>query len=300
MNKEAEITDPRSRPVGGGDVVRAYVELTKPRIIELLLTTTVPAMILAAGGWPGTWLVTATLIGGTLSAGGANTINQVIDADIDRVMRRTRSRPLPTDRISPRNALLFGAALGVAGFGWLLVTVNVPAAILATLALLFYVFIYTLLLKRSSAQNIVIGGAAGAVPALVGWAAVTEGLDPAAWVLFAIIFFWTPPHFWALSIRYRDDYAAADVPMLPVVVGTARTLDHILAYGVVLVGVSFLLIPTGVVGLPYTITAAVLGAAVIGASLWLRSHAEQAIRYFLASNVYLAALFAAMAVDGLF
>ncbi len=281
-------------------MIRAYVELTKPRIIELLLTTTVPAMILAARGWPGTWLVIATLIGGTLSAGGANTINQVIDADIDRVMRRTRSRPLPTDRISARNALLFGAALGVAGFGWLFVTVNLPAAILSLLALLFYVFVYTLLLKRSSAQNIVIGGAAGAVPALVGWAAVTEGLEPAAWVLFAIIFFWTPPHFWALSIRYRDDYAAADVPMLPVVVGTARTLDHILAYGVVLVGVSFLLIPTGVVGLPYTITAAVLGVAVIGASLWLRSHADQAIRYFLASNGYLAALFAAMAVDGLF
>ena len=280
--------------------MRAYVELTKPRIIELLLTTTVPAMILAADGWPGTWLILATLIGGTLSAGGANTINQVADADIDRVMRRTRSRPLPTDRINERNALLFGAGLGVAGFVWLAVAVNMPAAILSTLALLFYVFVYTLFLKRTSAQNIVIGGAAGAVPALVGWVAVTGSLAPAAWVLFAIIFFWTPPHFWALSIRYRDDYAAAEVPMLPVTVGIERTLDHIVAYSVVLVGVSFLLIPTGAVGLPYTIIAVILGVAVIGASLWLRNHADQAIRYFLASNIYLAALFAAMAIDGLF
>jgi protoheme IX farnesyltransferase len=300
LNKEAEITDPRSRPEGRGDILRAYVELTKPRIIELLLTTTVPAMILAADGWPGTWLVLATLIGGTLSAGGANTINQVVDADIDRVMRRTRSRPLPTDRVDARNALFFGAVLGILGFVWLLVTVNRQAAILSTLALLFYVFVYTLFLKRSSAQNIVIGGAAGAVPALVGWAAVTGSLAPAAWVLFAIIFFWTPPHFWALSIRYRDDYAAAEVPMLPVAVGTERTLDHIVAYSVVLVGVSFLLVPTGVVGLPYTFVAAFLGVGVVGASIWLRNHADQAIRYFLASNVYLAVLFAAMAIDGLF
>jgi protoheme IX farnesyltransferase len=300
VNKEAEITDPRARPAGRADIVRAYVELTKPRIIELLLTTTVPAMILAAGGWPGTWLVVATLIGGTLSAGGANTINQVADADIDRVMKRTRSRPLPTDRVDIRNALVFGAALGVIGFLWLLLTVTLPAALLSTAALLFYVFVYTLFLKRSSAQNIVIGGAAGAVPALVGWAAVTGSLAAPAWVLFAIIFFWTPPHFWALSIRYRDDYAAAEVPMLPVAVGIARTLDHILAYSVVLVGVSFLLIPTGVVGLPYTIVAVILGAVVIGASVRLRRHEDQAIRYFLASNVYLAALFAAMAVDGLF
>jgi protoheme IX farnesyltransferase len=299
VSPEVEITDPRSRPTGRGDVVRAYVELTKPRIIELLLTTTVPAMILAADGWPGTWLVAATLIGGTLSAGGANTINQVVDADIDRVMRRTRSRPLPTDRVKSRNALFFGTALGFAGFIWLLVTVNLPAAILSTLALLFYVFVYTLYLKRSSTQNIVIGGAAGAVPALVGWAAVTGGLAPPAWVLFAIIFFWTPPHFWALSIRYRDDYAAAEVPMLPVAVGVARTLDHIVAYSVVQVAVSFLLIPTGVVGLPYTIVAVILGVVVIGASVWLRRHEDQAIRYFLASNIYLAVLFAAMAVDGL-
>lgn len=300
MSPDAVITDPRSAPEGRGDVIRAYVELTKPRIIELLLTTTVPAMILAEGGWPGTWLVLATLIGGTLSAGGANTINQVADADIDRIMARTKSRPLPTDRISSRNALFFGTTLGVIGFLWLLVTVNLLAAVLTTLGLLFYVFVYTLVLKRSSAQNIVVGGAAGAVPALVGWAAVTGSLALPAWIMFAIIFFWTPPHFWALAIKYREDYAAAAVPMLPVVVGDKRTLEHIVAYSAVLVGTSFLLIPTGVVGLPYTVIAVILGSGVMAASLWLRSHPDQAIRYFLASNVYLAALFAAMAIDGLF
>ena len=165
-------------------------------------------MILAAQGWPGTWLVFATLIGGTLSAGGANTINQVVDADIDRIMNRTKGRPLPTERIPPGKAMWFGVLLGVAGFVWLWATVNLLASILTTAGLLFYVFVYTLYLKRSSAQNIVVGGAAGAVPALVGWAAVTNSVDLAAWVLFAIIFFWTPPHFWALAIKYREDYAS--------------------------------------------------------------------------------------------
>lgn len=299
MSSEAVITDPRAVPAGVGATVRAYVELTKPRIIELLLTTTLPAMILAAEGWPGTWLVLATLIGGTLSAGGANTINQVADADIDRIMRRTKARPLPTDRIAPRNALVFGALLGIAGFGWLWATVNLLSAVLTTAGLLFYVFAYTLYLKRSSAQNIVIGGAAGAVPALVGWAAVTGSVALPAWVLFAIIFFWTPPHFWALAIKYREDYAAAGVPMLPVVVGVKRTLDHIVAYSAVLVGVSLLLVPTGAVGPFYAVVAVVLGVGVLGASIWLRNREEQAIRYFVASNLYLATLFAAMAIDGL-
>ena len=299
MSPDVVITDPRSVPEGPRDVVRAYIELTKPRIIELLLTTTVPAMILAEGGWPGTWLVLATLIGGTLSAGGANTINQVVDADIDRIMSRTKARPLPTDRIEPRRALIFGWLLGAAGFLWLWATVNLPAAALTTSGLLFYVFVYTLALKRSSAQNIVIGGAAGAVPALVGWAAVTGDLALPAWVMFAIIFFWTPPHFWALAIRYRDDYEAAGVPMLPVVVGPQRTMLHIMAYSAVLVGTSLLLIPTGVVGAFYTVVATILGIATIGAAWWLRDHEDQAIRYFVGSNFYLAALFAAMAVDGL-
>lgn len=299
MSSEVVITDPRAAPAGPGQSIRAYVELTKPRIIELLLVTTVPAMILAADGWPGTWLVLATLIGGALSAGGANTVNQVFDADIDRVMTRTKGRPLPTARIPAGRALLFGSALGVAGFGWLWATVNLLSGVLTTAGFLFYVFLYTMLLKRSSAQNIVVGGAAGAVPALVGWSAVTNTVELPAVVLFAIIFYWTPPHFWALAIKYRDDYAAAAVPMLPVVVGINRTLDHILAYSVVLVGVSFLLIPTGVVGPLYAVVATVLGAGVIGSSVWLRTHQDQAIRYFVASNLYLATLFAAMAVDGL-
>jgi len=299
VSAEAVISDPRAVPQGARQVILAYVELTKPRIIELLLTTTVPAMILAAEGWPGTWLVVATLIGGTLSASGANTINQVADADIDRIMARTRARPLPTDRIRTGPALTFGIALGTAGFLWLWATVNLPAAMLSTAGLLFYVFVYTLLLKRSSAQNIVLGGAAGAVPALVGWAAVTGELALPAWVMFAIIFFWTPPHFWALAIRYREDYAAAGVPMLPVVVGTPRTMLHIAAYSAVLVGTSLLLIPTGAVGWLYSMVAAALGLATLLAVVWLRRHEEEAIRYFVGSNLYLATLFAAIAIDGL-
>lgn len=299
MSPEVTITDPRAAPTGRGAVIRAYVELTKPRIIELLLTTTVPAMILAAGGWPDSWLVLATLVGGTLSAAGANTINQVIDADIDRIMNRTKSRPLPTDRIAAPRALAFGALLGAVGFGWLLAFVNLLAAVLTTLGLLFYIFVYTLLLKRSSAQNIVIGGAAGAVPTLVGWAAVTGELALPAWIMFAIVFFWTPPHFWALAIRYRDDYRAAAVPMLPVVVGTRRTMEHIVAYSAVLFGTSLLLIPTGLVGAFYSAVAVALGLLVMAASIWLRNHEDQAIRYFVASNLYLAALFAAIAIDGL-
>ncbi len=299
MKPAVVITDPRARPEGVAAVVRAYVELTKPRIIELLLITTIPAMIVAAEGWPGTWLVVATLVGGTLSAGGANTINQVVDADIDRVMARTRSRPLPTARVDRVKALLFGAMLGTAGFAWLLVTVNELAAILSTSGLLFYIFGYTLLLKRSTAQNIVIGGAAGAVPVLVGWVAVTGTLALPAWVLFAIVFFWTPPHFWALAVRYRADYAAAGVPMLPVVVGTRRTMDHIVAYSIVLVGTSFLLVPTGAVGPLYTVVAALLGVAALGGSLWLRTAEDRAMQYFVASNIYLAVLFVAMALDGL-
>ena len=275
-----------------------YLELAKVRIIELLLITTVPAMVVAAAGWPGTWLVVATLIGGTLSAAGANTINQVIDADIDRVMERTKGRPLPTGRIGPGGALAFGVGLGLAGFVWLWVTVNLPAALLSTAGLVFYVFVYSLFLKRSSAQNIVVGGAAGAAPVLVGWAAVTGTLALPAWVMFAIVFFWTPPHFWALAMRYRQDYAAAGVPMLPVIVGDHRTALHIVVYSIVLAGVSLLLVPLGVVGWIYAGVAVVLAVAVVVAAVRLRSGAVQPIRFFAASNGYLAALFLAMAVDG--
>ncbi len=295
MSERVTITDPRAG--GRGPTVRAYIELTKPRIIELLLTTTVPPMIVAAAGWPGWWLAVATLIGGTLSAAGANAINQVLDADIDAVMRRTRGRPIPSQRVEGRHALIFGAALGVLGFAWLWATTNLLAASLSSAGLLFYVFPYTLYLKRSTTQNIVIGGAAGGVPVLVGWAAVSGSLALPAWVMFAIVFFWTPPHFWALALRYEDDYRAAAIPMLPVVVGRETTLDHIALYSLVTAGVSLLLVPW--MGWIYLSAAVVLGAVLIGGAMRLRSHPQEAMRYFTATNVYLAGLFLAIAVDGL-
>ncbi len=293
---EARITDPRA-VVTAGDRVRAYVELTKPRIIELLLITTVPAMIVAAEGWPGLGLIMATLVGGTLSAAGANTLNQVLDRDIDRVMRRTASRPLPTDRVTPGHAVVFGMALGIAGFAWLWATTNLLAALLSTAGLAFYVLVYTMWLKRTTTQNIVIGGAAGAVPPLVGWAAVTGSLALPAWFMFAIVFYWTPPHFWALSLRYRDDYAAAGVPMMPVVVGVERTLDHIVRYSMLVAGVSLLPYTVGVVGLFYLSVAVVLGIALVVAALRLRRLPSEAMRFFGWTNLYLAGVFLAMAVD---
>ena len=296
---DIRITDPRAVPAGPTATLKAYLELTKPRIIELLLVTTLPAMVVAAAGWPGTWLVVVTLVGGALSAGGANTINQVIDRDIDRLMVRTKGRPLPTGRVGVTKALVFGITLGVAGFVWLWVTTNLLAASLSAAGLLFYVFVYTLALKRSTPQNIVIGGAAGAVPALVGWAAVTNALALAPWIMFAIVFFWTPPHFWALSIRYRDDYEAAGVPMLPVVAGVDATQHQIAAYSVVLAGVSFLLFASGDAGWVYLGAAVGLGVYLVSAALRLLRRPDTAMRFFAASNVYLAGLFVAMAVDAL-
>ncbi len=293
---EVRITDPMDASRRGSKV-RAYVELTKPRIIELLLITTVPAMVVAAGAWPGTWLVVATLVGGTLSAAGANTLNQVADRDIDQKMRRTRRRPVPTDRIDPAAAVRFGVVLGIAGFAWLWITTNLLAAVLSTAGLLFYVFVYTLYLKRRSVQNIVIGGAAGAVPPLVGWAAVTGSLALPAWLMFAIVFYWTPPHFWALALRYEEDYAAAGVPMLPVVVGRERTMDHIVIYTAVLVGVSFMLGATDVLSSLYLVSALILGIGLFTAAWRLRAHPDAAMRFFGWSNAYLALLFLAMAVD---
>ncbi|MBV8462319.1 MAG: protoheme IX farnesyltransferase, partial [Acidimicrobiales bacterium] len=213
----------------------AYVALTKPRIIELLLVTTLPTMVVARRGLPPLWLMAATLAGGALAAGGANAMNMVADRDIDRLMKRTEKRPLVTGAMTPRAALVFALALEVAAFVELWLAVNVLSALLAVSATLFYVFVYTLWLKRRSAQNIVIGGAAGAVPVLVGWAAVTNRLALAPLVLFAIIFIWTPPHFWALAIRYRDDYEAAGVPMMPVVTTIERTASEIIAYTAALV-----------------------------------------------------------------
>lgn len=293
---QVRVTGPRT-VASTSDRLKAYLELTKPRIIELLLITTVPAMVVAAGGWPGTGLVLATLVGGTLSAAGANTINQVLDSDIDRVMRRTRRRPLPTGRIDPAPALVFGVTLGVLGFAWLWAASNLLAAIISTVALLFYVVVYTAYLKRSSIQNIVIGGAAGAVPPLVGWAAVTGTLGLPAWIMFAIVFFWTPPHFWALSLRYRQDYASAAVPMLPVVVGVEATLEHIVRYSVLVVGVSLLPYGVGAVGVLYLIVVAILGVALVAAALRLRRQPAEAMRFFGWTNLYLAGVFLAMAAD---
>jgi len=279
--------------------VGAFVALTKPRIIELLLVTTVPAMVVAEGGWPSIWLMVATVIGGTLAAGGANAINMVADRDIDRLMPRTQHRPLVTGIVAPGEALLFALALEAAAFIWLAVLVNLLSAVLALCATLFYVFVYTLWLKRTSRQNIVIGGAAGAVPVLVGWAAVTDSLAWTPWVMFLIIFLWTPPHFWALAIRYADDYKAADVPMLPVVVGSRRAADRILGYTVALVGASLLLVPVADMGWIYGLTAAAAGAGFVAMALGLRATptAAKAMRLFTYSISYVTVLFAAMAVD---
>jgi protoheme IX farnesyltransferase len=279
--------------------IGAYFLLTKPRIIELLLVTTVPTMFIAERGVPSPWLVAATLFGGALSAASANVINCYLDRDIDALMRRTARRPLPAHRVDPLDALRFGLVLGVAGFAWLWATVNLLSAVLATAAILFYVFVYTLGLKRRSTQNIVIGGAAGAVPVLVGWAAVTGRVELPALVLFAIIFYWTPPHFWALALRYKDDYAAAGVPMLPVVRGATETSNQILYYTVLLVTVTLLLYPAGRMGVVYLAAAVALGAAFIWRALALRRDlsSRRAIRLFSFSNQYLALLFLAMAVD---
>lgn len=277
--------------------VAAYFALTKPRIIELLLITTLPSMVLAARGWPGTWLVAATLIGGTLSAGGANALNSFIDRDIDAHMRRTSRRPLARQELEPQNALVFGLVLGLAGFVWLAVTTTVLAGMVATGALLFYVLVYTLRLKRSSVHNIVIGGAAGAAPALVGWAAVTGSVGLPAWVLFLIVFYWTPPHFWALALRYREDYARAGVPMLPVVAGVEATTRRMLLYAGVTVGVSLLLVPLGTMGWVYLAAALGLGAWFIGETWRVHRRPERAMNLFTTSTIYLAALFASVLVD---
>ena len=282
-----------------GQSARAYFLLTKPRIIELLLVTTVPTMFIAARGVPSPWLMAATLFGGALSAASANVLNCYLDRDIDALMRRTARRPLPAHRVDPADALRFGLVLGVAGFVWLWATVNLLSAVLATSAILFYVFVYTLGLKRRSTQNIVIGGAAGAVPVLVGWSAVTGRVELPALVLFAIIFYWTPPHFWALSLRFKDDYAAAGVPMLPVVRGARETSTQILYYTVLLVAVTLLLYPAGRMGALYLAAAVGLGGAFIWRALELRRDltGRRAIRLFSFSNVYLALRFCAMAVD---
>ncbi len=282
-----------------GAKVRSYVALTKPRIIELLLVTTLPTMFVARGGVPSVTLMVATLVGGALAAGGANAINMVVDRDIDKVMHRTRKRPLVTGEMTPRAALIFALALEVAAFAELWGLVNLLSAVLAVSATLFYVFVYTLWLKRTSSQNIVIGGAAGAVPVLVGWAAVTDSLGWAPVVLFAIIFIWTPPHFWALAIKYREDYEAAKVPMMPVVASFESVARQIILYTVVLVATSVLFSVVGHMGAVYLAAALVLGAVFLASAVQLRRQQtpKAAMRLFQYSISYLTLLFLAMAGD---
>ena len=277
----------------------AYVALTKPRIIELLLITTVPAMVLAADGWPNTWLVVWTVVGGTLAAGGANAINMYIDRDIDQLMERTRNRPLVTGRIAPRDALVFAIALEIVAFVVLALSSNVLAGAIAISATLFYVFVYSLWLKRTTRQNIVIGGAAGAAPVLVGWAAVTNSVSWSAVVLFLVIFLWTPPHFWALAIRHADEYRAASVPMLPVVETLSRTVRTMGWYTIAVTLVSFALIPINDMGVVYSVAAVVLGVAFIALTFGLgrAPTTAAAMRVFTFSISYVTLLFLAVMLD---
>jgi len=279
----------------------AYLALTKPRIIELLLVTTVPTMVVAERGLPSFWLMFATVFGGAMAAGGANAINMYVDRDIDKIMRRTQKRPLVTGVVTPRAALTFAVGLEVVAFLFLWATVNLLSAVLAVSATLFYVFVYTLWLKRTSTRNIVIGGAAGAVPVLVGWSAVTNSLSWAPIVLFGVIFYWTPPHFWALAIKYKDDYAAADVPMLPAVASLKTTASRILGYTLLLWALTLLFDPVAGMGDVYLGSALVLGAVFTGLSLQLirKTTPAAAMRLFSYSITYISLLFGAMALDQL-
>ena len=278
-------------------LARAYIALTKPGIIWLLLVTTVPAMVMAQDGWPGLGIVALVLLGGILTAGGANAINQWYDRDIDRIMPRTAQRPIPSGVVPPAAALVWGAALVVAGGVQLLLTVNWLAAAWALAAVAFYVGVYTVWLKRSSVQNIVIGGAAGAVPPLVGWAAVRGDVDVAPVILFLIVFFWTPPHFWALALRYKDEYARANVPMLPVVRGDAATKRQILIYAVVLTAISLALPLSGDVSWVYLGAAAALGAAFIAQAARVYLDRAAPMQLFFFSILYLPLLFLAVLID---
>ncbi len=319
---EARLGEPPAEPAGGGvvaqadrdrsggrtrDVLAAYVGLTKPRIIELLLLTTVPVMFLAARGVPDLWLVVATVLGGTLSAGSANALNCVYDRDIDERMRRTRRRALPRHVVSPRAALVFGLALGVVSTVVLGVWVNWLSAGLAVAANAFYVLGYTMVLKRRTTQNIVWGGAAGCFPALIGWTAVTGSLAWPPVVLFLVVFFWTPPHFWALALRYRDDYAAADVPMLPSVAPAAVVGRKVVTYSWVTVLTSLALWPVAGTSWLYPAVAAVLGAVFLWEAHGLARRSSttddvvelRPMRLFHWSNMYLSLLFLGVALDPL-
>ena len=291
-------TTPRTRHRGG--VLRGYLALTKPRVIELLLVTTIPAMLLAARGVPSLWLILATLVGGIMAAGSANALNCVADADIDAQMKRTRARPLVTHEVPIRHALIFGIALGVASFGWLWATTNLLSALLAIATILFYVFVYTLLLKRRTAQNIIWGGAAGCMPVVIGWSAVTGTVGWPALVMFGVIFFWTPPHTWALAMKFREDYQRVGVPMLPAVASPVSVAGRIVVFSWLMVSWSLLLV---------SVTSWVYAAVAVLAGGWFvvmahrllaavrRDVAVNPMRLFHLSNTYLALVFVAIAVD---
>jgi len=291
---DGPLAEPRTR-------LRAYILVTKPRIIELLLVTTVPTMVVAAGGWPSTWLVIATLIGGTLSAASANTLNNLLDRDIDRLMSRTASRPTVRGDVTPRGTLILGLTLGVLGFAWLWLLVDPVASLIATGAKLFYVFVYTLGMKRRTPQAVTIGGIAGCAPVLTGWAAVSGGdlSDPRPWLLFAILLWWQPPHFWALAMRFREDYARAGLPMLPVTYGNDEATRQILLHSYLLFAVVVLSAAGAFPGLVFVVPA--VGSTLVW--LWLahrlrrsRTIAE-ANALFKFSTIHLTVVFAAAALE---
>jgi protoheme IX farnesyltransferase len=287
--------------VGWRRRARAYLLVTKPRIIELLLVTTVPTMVVAAGGWPSTWLVIATVVGGTMSAASANTLNNVIDRDVDRLMSRTAARPTVTGEVTPRGALILGLVLGVLGMAWLWLLVNPTAALLSTGAILFYVFVYTLGMKRRTPQAVTIGGIAGCAPVLTGWAAVSGGslADPRPWLLFAILLWWQPPHFWALAMKFREDYARADLPMLPVTYGNDEATRQILLHSYLLLSVVVLAASGGFTGLIFTVPAISLTLV----WLWLahrlrrRRDVTDAMALFRFSTIHLTVVFIAAALE---
>ena len=291
---EGALAEPRTR-------LRAYVLVTKPRIIELLLVTTVPTMVVAAGGWPSTWLVLATLIGGTMSAASAHTLNNLLDRDIDRLMSRTASRPTVRGDVTPRGTLILGLTLGVAGFAWLWLLVDPVASLVATAAILFYVFVYTLGMKRRTPQAVTIGGIAGCGPVLTGWAAVTGSdlSDPRPWLLFAILLWWQPPHFWALAMRYREDYARAGLPMMPVAYGNDEATRQILLHSYLLLAVVVLSAAGAFPGPVFTVPA--IGATLLW--VWL-AHRLRRLRtiseadaLFKFSTIHLTLVFVAAAVE---
>jgi heme o synthase len=281
-------------------VLRGYLALTKPRVIELLLVTTIPAMLLAARGVPSPWLILATLLGGSAAAGSANALNCVADVDIDAEMHRTRARPLVTYEMPLRHALIFGIALGVAAFGWLWATTNVLSALLAVATIVFYVFVYTLLLKRRTAQNIIWGGAAGCMPVVIGWSAVTDTVSWPALVMFGMVFFWTPPHTWALAMKFREDYQRVGVPMLPAVTSAAAVTHRIVVFSWLMVACSLLLVPA--TSWIYAAVAVIAGGWFVAMAHRLhaavrRGAAVNPMRLFHLSNTYLSVVFVAIALD---